>query len=88
MRLTRSGDYGVRCLLYLALHARRGVVGRKEIAEAMDIPAQYLGKVAQTLARAGLITIRQGLAAATSWPAIPKRFRCCGSSRPWTARSS
>lgn len=60
MRLTRSGDYGVRCLLYLALHARRGVVGRKEIAEAMDIPAQYLGKVAQTLARAGLITIRQG----------------------------
>lgn len=26
----------------------------------MDIPAQYLGKVAQTLARAGLIAIRQG----------------------------
>lgn len=60
MRLTRSGDYAVRCLLYLALHPGRGVVGRKEIAEVMNIPAQFLGKVAQTLARAGLIAIRQG----------------------------
>ncbi len=60
MRITRSGDYAVRCLLYLALNAGRGVVGRKEIAQAMGIPAQFLGKVAQTLARAGLITIRQG----------------------------
>jgi len=60
MRLTRSGDYAVRCLLYLALDPGRGVVGRKEIAEVMNIPAQYLGKVAQTLARAGLIGIRQG----------------------------
>ena len=60
MRLTRSGDYAVRCLLFLALNPGRGVVGRREIAEVMNIPAQYLGKVAQTLARAGIIAIRQG----------------------------
>ena len=60
MHLTRTGEYGVRCVLYLARNHRRKVVARTEVAEAMDIPAQYLGKVAQVLARAGLLTIRQG----------------------------
>ena len=60
MRLTRAGEYAIRCLLYLSMHRDREVIGRKEIAEAMDIPAQFLGKVAQQLARAGIIAIRQG----------------------------
>ena len=60
MRLTRAGEYAIRCALYLAQHRERPVIGRKEIAEAMDIPSQFLGKVAQHLARAGIIAIRQG----------------------------
>ncbi|WP_428568150.1 MAG: RrF2 family transcriptional regulator [Solidesulfovibrio sp. DCME] len=60
MRLTRAGEYAIRCLLYLSQHRDRPIISRKEIAEAMDIPAQFLGKVAQQLARAGLIAIRQG----------------------------
>ncbi|MEL7638877.1 MAG: Rrf2 family transcriptional regulator [Solidesulfovibrio sp.] len=60
MRLTRAGEYAIRCLLYLSQHRDRPTISRKEIAEAMDIPAQFLGKVAQQLARAGLIAIRQG----------------------------
>ena len=60
MRLTRAGEYAIRCVLYLAMHQDRTLIGRKEIAEAMDIPAQFLGKVAQNLARAGIIAIRQG----------------------------
>ncbi len=60
MRLTRAGEYAVRCVLYLAMHRDKPVIGRKEIAEAMDVPAQFLGKVAQHLARAGIIAIRQG----------------------------
>ncbi|MGD9608439.1 MAG: Rrf2 family transcriptional regulator [Desulfovibrionaceae bacterium] len=60
MRLTRAGEYAIRCVLYLATNRDRKVIGRKEIAEAMDIPAQFLGKVAQNLARAGIIAIRQG----------------------------
>lgn len=60
MRLTRAGEYAIRCVLYLALNHDRRIIGRKEIAEAMDIPAQFLGKVAQVLARAGIIAIRQG----------------------------
>ena len=60
MRLTRAGEYAIRCVLYLAMHSDRALIGRKEIAEAMDVPAQFLGKVAQQLARAGIISIRQG----------------------------
>ncbi len=60
MRLTRAGEYAIRCVLYLAMHRDRPVITRKEIAEAMDIPSQFLGKVAQHLARAGVIAIRQG----------------------------
>ncbi len=60
MRLTRAGEYAVRCALYLAAQKQGEVVTRKEIAKAMDMPDQFLGKVAQQLARAGFIEIIQG----------------------------
>jgi Rrf2 family protein len=60
MRLTRAGEYAVRCVLYLSARPGEQVTGRREIAEAMDIPYQFLGKIAQDLARAGILQIRQG----------------------------
>ena len=60
MRLTRAGEYGVRCVLYLSGQEQGIVVPRREIAEAMEIPGQFLGKIAQQLARAGIIEIVQG----------------------------
>lgn len=60
MRLTRAGEYAVRCMLYLSCLGVHKIGTRKEIAQAMDIPAQFLGKIAQQLARAGLIEIVQG----------------------------
>jgi Rrf2 family protein len=36
------------------------VVPRREIAEARAIPGQFLGKIAQRLARSGIIRIHQG----------------------------
>ena len=60
MRLTRAGEYGVRCILYLAGNDHGKVVGRVEIAKAMDIPEQFLGKIAQQLAKSGFIEIVQG----------------------------
>ena len=60
MRLTRAGEYAVRCVLYLAAQKQGVVCNRKEIAKAMDIPGQFLGKIAQQLAHAGLIEIVQG----------------------------
>jgi len=60
MRLTRAGEYAVRCALYLAAQEQGKVVTRKEIAKAMEVPNQFLGKVAQQLARSGFIEIIQG----------------------------
>lgn len=60
MRLTRAGEYAVRCILYLATQDVGVVSNRKRIAETMDIPGQFLSKIAQQLARAGIIEIVQG----------------------------
>ncbi len=61
MRLTRAGEYAVRCVIYLAMSGRDILVSRKEIAAKADIPAQFLAKIAQELAKAGIIEIRQGV---------------------------
>ena len=60
MRITRAGEYAVRCVLYLSMKGREGVIPRREIAGAMEIPDQFLGKIAQQLARSGFIEIAQG----------------------------
>ena len=60
MRLTRAGEYAVRCVLFLAARGQGVLCNRKQIAEAMDIPNQFLGKIAQQLAHAGLIEVVQG----------------------------
>ena len=60
MRLTRAGEYAVRCIYHLAVQGVDVVTKRQQIAQAMDIPDQFLGKIAQQLAQAGLIEIVQG----------------------------
>lgn len=60
MRLTRAGEYGIRCVLDLARHGKGILVSRKEIAVRTDVPPHFLAKIAQQLARAGIIEILQG----------------------------
>jgi Rrf2 family protein len=60
MRLTRAGEYAVRCMLYLSGLGEGRIGIRREIARSMDIPDQFLGKIAQQLARSGFIEIVQG----------------------------
>ena len=60
MEITRATEYAVRCVLHLALEPADRVVPRREIAAAREIPEQFLGKIAQRLARAGIIRILQG----------------------------
>ena len=60
MRLTRAGEYAVRCVLYLSGREEGVVISRREVAEAMEIPGVFLGKIAQQLARAAILEIIQG----------------------------
>ena len=60
MRLTRAAEYAVRCVLYMAKQPVQSVIPRRNISRLMLIPDQFLGKIAQQLARAGLMEILQG----------------------------
>lgn len=60
MRLTRAGEYAVRCILYMSQKGKEKLVSRKEIAESCEIPHHFLAKIAQELAKVGIIEIRQG----------------------------
>lgn len=60
MRLTKAGEYAVRCALFLSFQGMGVVSSKKDIARTMDIPDQFLSKIAQQLARAGIIEIVQG----------------------------
>jgi Rrf2 family protein len=60
VKLTRAGEYAVRCVLYLACQPPGQVASSRQVAKAMDIPQQFLGKIAQVLARAGVLEIVQG----------------------------
>jgi len=60
MRLTRAGEYAVRAVLFMSGKDKGQLVGRREIAREMEIPGQFLAKIAQQLAKAGFIEIVQG----------------------------
>lgn len=47
-------------MVYLATQGRGIVTSRQEIARKADIPAHFLAKIAQDLAKAGFIEIKQG----------------------------
>ena len=60
MRLTRAAEYAIRCMVYLSTRGRGILTSRQEIAIRADIPTHFLAKIAQDLARANFIEIRQG----------------------------
>jgi Rrf2 family iron-sulfur cluster assembly transcriptional regulator len=60
MRLTRAGEYAVRCVMCLAKNGRGEVVSRHEVSAYGKIPPHFLAKIAQQLSRAGIIEILQG----------------------------
>ena len=61
MRLTRAGEYAVRCVMCLARNGgTEKIVSRQVVAECGKIPSHFLAKIAQQLSRAGIIEILQG----------------------------
>jgi len=60
MKITMAAEYAVRCVLYLTRKGRDVLVSRQEVASQAKIPDSFLAKIAQDLAKAGIITIKQG----------------------------
>lgn len=59
--ITRSSEYAIRALTYLAQHASDpGYLLARDMAERLGIPAPFLGKLLQPLVAAGLLESQRG----------------------------
>ena len=55
MKLSTRGEYGLRAMLFLAMHSRADgtMLHAQEISEAQDIPPHYLKQILSRLRAAG-----------------------------------
>jgi Rrf2 family protein len=60
MRLTKASAYAIRCVQYLSIQKKGAVASCNEIAGAMDIPRDFLSKIAQQLSRSNILDIIKG----------------------------
>lgn len=61
MKVSSKGDYGLRALVDMTMHATIGQpVQVKDIARRQHMPEEYLGQLMVTLRRAGLVTSVRG----------------------------
>lgn len=65
MRITKWGEYGILCCLYMARKyssesERENSVGAAELAYAQDIPLQYTQQILQRLRKGGLVESVRG----------------------------
>lgn len=57
---SQTQEYALRAVVWLASHTEEGPVGHTRIAEETAVPASYLSKVLQALARHGLVDSKRG----------------------------
>lgn len=60
MQLSQTAEYALRAVVFLAEH-RGEAQTTQQIAEGCRVPAGYLSKVLQPLARAGVVSAQRGL---------------------------
>lgn len=60
MKISTKGEYGIRAMLYLALHADDGTVTSHQIASHQGIPEPYLRQILAQLSKNHLIHSNRG----------------------------
>ncbi len=60
MNLTRESEYALRGLVCLATYPPGSMVSHSEIAQAEELPAAFLAKIFQKLARHGVLDAERG----------------------------
>jgi len=58
--LTQTSEYALRAMVYLARKGQGSYAGVKEIAKDTGVPANYLAKILQILAREGVLESQKG----------------------------
>jgi Rrf2 family protein len=60
MQVTRAADYAVRAMVHLSSLPEGARASLAELADAVEVPAAFLSKVLQQLAKGGLVTSHRG----------------------------
>jgi Rrf2 family protein len=60
MKISTKGEYGIRAMLYIAMHADQGPVTSHEIATHQGIPEPYLRQILALLSKDHLILSNRG----------------------------
>lgn len=60
MKISTKGRYGLRAVLYLALHADQGHVALHQIADAQQLSVGYIEQIFSTLRRSGIVKSVKG----------------------------
>ncbi|NJL13203.1 MAG: Rrf2 family transcriptional regulator [Microscillaceae bacterium] len=61
MQLSKAFGYGIRALLYIAQHHQEGQnIGLQDLAEQLNAPRHFLGKIMQELSKRGLVHSAKG----------------------------
>lgn len=63
MLVTREADYAIRCVLEVARHGR---ISAAQVASLQGISPTFLGKIVQSLAKAGILATRRGVGGGVS----------------------
>lgn len=58
--LTKSCEYAIRAILFVAQNSSERKIGLRELAGALDIPAPFLGKIMQNLVRQRILSSTKG----------------------------
>lgn len=74
MQLTRAADYAVRIMIHLATLPPGSRPNRAALAEAGDIPAHFVSKILQSLARSGFIGSQRGMHGGFTLAMAPERI--------------
>lgn len=68
MRLLASEEYGLRCLLQVALHRGPGPITAPQIAQREGLGPEYVARIMGTLRAGGLVTSTRGAAGGYQLP--------------------
>ncbi|HSI34222.1 MAG TPA: Rrf2 family transcriptional regulator [Tepidisphaeraceae bacterium] len=73
--LTQTTDYALRALVYLAHDPEDGYHQTRDLATALNIPGNYLGKILQLLAHHKLVESQRGMHGGFRLARLPEQVR-------------
>ena len=73
--LTQTADYALRALVYLAHDPDDGYHQTRDLAKALNVPSNYLGKILQLLGHARIVESQRGMNGGFRIARLPEQVR-------------